>query len=84
MQMPGVSQEQTLASQTMMLPSREEVCIKPSPPHLTQLTRCVWPDSVNTHCRMLMSHTCMPDCCGTAFRMCRLFGHELQLTMKDN
>ena len=71
MHMPTETQGQTLASQTMMLPSREEVCIKPSPPHLTQLTRCVWPDSVNMHCRMLMSHTCRPHCCKTESKLCR-------------
>lgn len=47
----------TLASHTMILPSRELVCMKPSPPHFTQVTGRVWPDNVNTHRLVLASHT---------------------------
>ena len=53
----------TLASHTMILPSRELVCIKPSPPHFTQVTGRVWPDRVYIHRRVLASHTlAVPSC----------------------
>ena len=46
-----------------MLPSRELVCMKPSPPHFTQVTGRVWPDSVYIHRRVLASHTlAVPSC----------------------
>ncbi len=41
----------------MMVPSLELVWIKPSPPHLTQVTGLVWPDRVKRQRRVLASHT---------------------------
>lgn len=55
--------EPTLASHTIILPSRELVCMKPSPPHFTQVTGRVWPDRVYIHRRVLASHTlAVPSC----------------------
>lgn len=53
----------TFASQTMMLPSRELVCMKPSPPHFTQVTGRVCPERVYMHRRVLASHIlAVPSC----------------------